>query len=106
MRVVHYLNQIFGGPGGEEHAGAPPQAQDAAVGTGRLLEQVLGEDPQVVRTILWGDNYAAENLDEVTAFVLLEAAEAKAELFIAGPCFEAGRYGVAAGAVWAAVAAS
>jgi glycine reductase len=63
------------------------------------LEQVPGEDPRVVRTIVWGDNYAAENLDEVTAFVLLEADEAK--LFIAGPCFQAGRYAVAAGAVCA-----
>ena len=106
MRVVHYLNQFFGGPGGEEHAGSLPQTQDTAVGPGRLLEQVLAEYGQVVRTIIWGDNYAAENLDEVTAFVLLEAAEAKAELFIAGPGFEAGRYSVAAGAVCAAVAAS
>ena len=105
MRVVHYLNQFFGGLGGEEQAGAPPQTQDAAVGPGRLLGQVLGEDAQVVRTIVCGDNYAAENLDEVTAFILREAAEAKAELFIAGPCFEAGRYGVASGAVCSAVSA-
>ena len=105
MRVVHYLNQFFGGLGGEEHAGAAPQTQDEAVGPGRLLEQVLGEDAQVVRTIVCGDNYAAENLEEVTAFILREAADAKAELFIAGPCFEAGRYGVAAGAVCAAVSA-
>ena len=105
MRVVHYLNQFFGGLGGEEKAGAAPQAQDGAVGPGRLLEQVLGEDAQVVRTIICGDNYAAENLDELTAFVLREAADANAELFVAGPCFEAGRYGVAAGAVCSAVSA-
>ena len=59
MRVVHYLNQFFGGLDGEEHSGAAPQTQDAAVGPGRLLEQVLGEDAQVVRTIVCGDNYAA-----------------------------------------------
>ena len=105
MRVVHYLNQFFGGLGGEEHAGAPPQTQDAAVGPGRLLEQLLGDDAQVVRTIVCGDNYAAENLEEVTAFILQEAAESKAELFVAGPCFEAGRYGVASGAVCSAVSA-
>ncbi len=105
MRVVHYLNQFFGGLGGEEHAGAPPQTQDAAVGPGRLLEQLLGDDAQVVRTIVCGDNYAAENLEEVTAFILQETAESKAELFVAGPCFEAGRYGVASGAVCSAVSA-
>jgi betaine reductase len=105
MRVVHYLNQFFGGLGGEELAGAPPQTQDAAVGPGRLLEQVLGRDAQVVRTIICGDNYAAENLAELTAFIIREAVEADAELFVAGPCFAAGRYGLAAGALCAAVSA-
>lgn len=105
MRVVHYLNQFFGGLGGEEEAGAAPQIKDGAVGPGRLLEQVLGEGAQVVRTIICGDNYAAENLDELTELILRETAEADAELFVAGPCFEAGRYGVASGAVCSAVAA-
>ena len=105
MRVVHYLNQFFGGIGGEEEAGAAPQTKDGAVGPGRLLEQVLGEGAQVVRTIVCGDNYAAENLDELTAMILRETGEANAELFVAGPCFEAGRYGVAAGAVCSAVSA-
>jgi len=105
MRVVHYLNQFFGGLGGEEEAGAAPQIKDGAVGPGRLLEQVLGEGAQVVRTIVCGDNYAAENLDELTELILRETAEADAELFVAGPCFEAGRYGVASGAVCSAVAA-
>lgn len=103
MRVVHYLNQFFGGLGGEEEAGAAPLAKDGAIGPGRLLEQVLGEDAQVVRTIVCGDNYAAENLDGLTAFVLKETEDANADLFVAGPCFEAGRYGVAAGAVCSAV---
>jgi len=105
MRVVHYLNQFFGGLGGEEEAGAAPQIKDGAVGPGRLMEQVLGEGAQVVRTIICGDNYAAENLDELTELILRETAEADAELFVAGPCFEAGRYGVASGAVCSAVAA-
>ncbi len=105
MRVVHYLNQFFGGLGGEEEAGAAPQTKDGAVGPGRLLEQVLGEGAQVVRTIVCGDNYAAENLAEITALILKETGDAKAELFVAGPCFEAGRYGVAAGAVCSAVSA-
>ncbi len=42
MRVVHYLNQFFGGQGGEEAAHLAPSIQDGAVGPGRLLEQVLG----------------------------------------------------------------
>ena len=105
MRIVHYLNQFFGGKGGEEAADLAPHMQDGAAGPGRLLEQVLGEDAQVVRSLIVGDNYAAENLDATTEWVLDAVREAGADLFVAGPCFEAGRYGVAAGALCAAVQA-
>ena len=63
MEIVHYLNQFFGGLGGEEVADAPPEVRDGAVGPGRLLERVLGDGSQVVKTFVCGDNYAAENLD-------------------------------------------
>lgn len=106
MRIVFYLNQFFSGVGGEEAAGVAPVVKESAVGPGRLMEQVMGEGAQVVRTIICGDNYAAENLEELTDFVLREAREAQADLFFAGPCFEAGRYGVACGALCAAVTAS
>ncbi len=39
MRIVHYLNQFFGGLGGEEQAGAALEIRDGAVGPGKLLEQ-------------------------------------------------------------------
>jgi glycine reductase complex component B subunit gamma len=106
MRVVHYLNQFFGGQGGEEAADMPPCIQDGAVGPGRLLEQVLGTDTRVVHTIIAGDNYAAENLESLTELVVKQVKEARAELFVAGPCFEAGRYGMAAGALCQAVQAA
>lgn len=103
MRVVHYLNQFFGGLGGEEQAGAPLQIRDGAVGPGKLLEQVLGGDAQVVTTLICGDNYAVENLDLVVADALSRIRDARPDLFVAGPCFLAGRYGMAAGALCAAV---
>lgn len=103
MRIVHFLNQFFGGQGGEEAASLVPFTQDGAVGPGRLLEQVLGQEAQVVRTIIAGDNYAAEHLEILMTLVLKEVSAAQAELFVAGPCFEAGRYGIAAGALCAAV---
>ena len=105
MRIVHYLNQFFGGQGGEEAANLAPSIQDGAVGPGKLLEQVLGEEARIVRTIIVGDNYAAEHLETLTELVLKEVSAAQAELFVAGPCFEAGRYGVAAGGLCAAVQA-
>ena len=94
MRVVHYLNQFFGGQGGEEAAHMVPQLQDGAVGPGRFLEEVLGEDTRIVRTIVTGDNYAAENLEALTDLVVNAVKAAQAELFVAGPCFEAGRFAV------------
>jgi glycine reductase len=103
MRVVHYLNQFFGGQGGEEAADMAPHTQDGAVGPGRLLEQVLGNDAHIVHTILAGDNYAAENLEMLTEQVVKQVKDAQADLFVAGPCFEAGRYGMVAGALCKAV---
>lgn len=103
MRVVHYVNQFFGGVGGEEAAGSSLEERDGAVGPGRLLEQILGDGSSVVTTLICGDNYAVENQDELTASVLDKVREAKAEMFVAGPCFEAGRYGMASGALCAAV---
>jgi glycine/betaine/sarcosine/D-proline reductase family selenoprotein B len=94
MRIVHYVNQFFGGKGGEEAAGFAPDLQDGAVGPGKLLEQVLGDDVHIVRSIIVGDNYAAENLETLTELVVNDVKTVQADLFVAGPCFEAGRYGV------------
>ncbi len=105
MRIVHYLNQFFGGIGGEEAAGAPLEEKAGAVGPGRLLEQVAGEGAEIVATLVCGDNYAVERQDELVAAVVNKVKEAAPDLFVAGPCFEAGRYGMAAGAICAAVQA-
>jgi glycine reductase len=105
MRVVHYLNQFFGGLGGEEKAGAPLESLDGAAGPGKLLEQLLGSDAQVVLTLVCGDNYAVENQESVVAAAVEKIGEARADLFVAGPCFLAGRYGMAAGAICSAVQA-
>jgi len=99
MRVVHYLNQFFGGLGGEEKAGAPLEVREGAVGPGLLLEQLLGGDAKVVMTLICGDNHAVENQQEMIASALAKICEAKPDLFVAGPCFQAGRYGMAAGAL-------
>jgi glycine reductase len=99
MRVVHYLNQFFGGIGAEDKAGMPLEVHKGAVGPGRLLEQLLGDQARIVMTLVCGDNYAVE----LTASVLEQVRQAAADLFVAGPCFDAGRYGMAAGALCGAV---
>ena len=81
MRVVHYLNQFFGGVGGEEFASTGVSSQEGAVGPGRLLQQLIGGESEVITTVICGDNYAAENLDEITEYVVNAVKEAKADLF-------------------------
>jgi betaine reductase len=103
MKVVHYINQFFGGIGGEDFADVQPKLIKGPVGPGNLLNQILPDDAQVVATIVCGDNYAVENQPEVMNFVIEQVRAAEADLVIAGPCFNAGRYGMAAGAVCAAV---
>ena len=103
MRVAHYLNQFFGGLGGEEKGGAALETRDGSVGPGKLLGQVLGTDAQIVLTLICGDNYAVENQQSLIAAALEKIRAANADLFVAGPCFLAGRYGMSAGALCAAV---
>ena len=105
MRVVHYVNQYFGGYGTEEKAGMSLEARPGSVGPGRLLEQVMKDGSKVVTTIICGDNYAAEHMDAVAEQIIEKVKEAQADLFVAGPCYDAGRYGLAAGAFCAAVQA-
>jgi betaine reductase len=103
MRIVHYLNQFFGGVGGEEQAGIGLEIREGAVGPGKIIEQIMGDRANVVRTLICGDNYAVENQDKMIETALERIRDAKADLFVAGPCFQAGRYGMAAGALCSAV---
>lgn len=95
IKVVHYLNQFFGGIGGEEQAYAPVQLKDGAVGPGRALQAALGDKATIVGTIVAGDNYFTEETESArqAAEALLE--QLKPDLLIAGPAFDAGRYGLA-----------
>src|SRR3970282_2535927 len=103
MRMVHYLNQFFGGHGGEEKAGMPLEARAGPVGPGRLLEQILGAEAKVALPLVCGDNYAVEHQEEMIALALPRIRDVAPDLLVAGPCFQAGRYGMAAGALCVAV---
>jgi betaine reductase len=95
IKVVHYINQFFGQIGGEDKAGIPPQIKEGPVGVGQFIQEESGGQFEIVRTILCGDNYAAEHLEEVEKIVLKWTEELKPDLFLAGPAFAAGRYGMA-----------
>jgi glycine reductase complex component B subunit gamma len=98
-RVVHYLNQFFGGQGGEEQANMRPSSRPVAVGPGLALQKALGEEGTIVGTVICGDNFATEREDEALAEILRLIAELQPDLVVAGPAFNAGRYGMACGAV-------
>jgi glycine reductase complex component B subunit gamma len=103
LRVVCYVNQFFGQLGGEEKAGVGPQVVDGAVGAARAVQQALGDAGSVVATVICGDNYAAEQAERAIAEMVPMIAAARPDLVVAGPAFLAGRYGVACGALCAAL---
>jgi glycine reductase len=105
LRVVCYLNQFFGQVGGEEKAGVEPRVVEGATGAARAVQQALGEAGQVVATVICGDNYAAEHAERAVAEMVALVKAAEPDLVVAGPAFLAGRYGVACGALCAAVQA-
>ena len=102
-RVVHYLNQFFAEIGGEEKVNIPPLVKEGAIGPGRALQQALGEEGEIVATVVCGDSYFAENVDAAAEKVVELISSYQPDVFVAGPAFNAGRYGVACGASCSAV---
>ncbi|PPK49264.1 glycine reductase [Clostridium algidicarnis DSM 15099] len=103
IRVVHYINQFYAGIGGEEKADITPESREGFIGPGMGLNGLLKGEATIVGTIICGDSYFNENMEEAEAKIIEMVKEFKPDLFIAGPAFNAGRYGVACGAVAKAV---
>lgn len=103
IRVVHYINQFFGQIGGEEKADVPPELREGAVGPGMALNDAMGEEGEIVATVICGDSYFNENIDRASGEIISMIKAHRPDVVIAGPAFNAGRYGVASGAVAKAV---
>ncbi|MEA2127843.1 MAG: glycine reductase complex component subunit gamma [Solirubrobacteraceae bacterium] len=101
MRIVHYVNQFFAGIGGEDAAGTGPELREGAVGPGRRLTTLLGDEHEIVATAFCGDDYAASH-PEFAADLVTQARERGAEMVVAGPAFTSGRYGMACARIAAA----
>jgi betaine reductase len=99
LRIVHYINQFFAQIGGEEKADHKPESREGFVGPGMAFNAAFADKAEIVGTVICGDSYFNENLDVATAEVLKMIAEFKPDLVIAGPAFNAGRYGMACGTV-------
>ena len=72
-KAIHYINQFFGGIGGEDKADFKPVLKEGVIGPGMALNSLMKE------------------------------VDLKFDFFIAGPAFQAGRYGVACGNICVAV---
>ena len=104
FKIVHYINQFYAGIGGEEKADYQPEIRESVVGPGMAFKGAFKNEAEIVATVICGDSYFASNMDEATAKILDMIRKYEPDAFIAGPAFNAGRYGTACGAMCAAVA--
>ena len=94
-RTMYYLNQFFGGIGGEEKADVPVGFREGPLGPARRFQELCRESLEVVVTAYCGDNYFAEHQSDVLASVLQVARKYDIKMLAAGPAFFSGRYGFA-----------
>ena len=100
-KAIHYINQFFAGIGGEVTADIKPEIKEGAIGPALALSSML--DAEVTYTIICGDNYMGSNTNDAVKEILGFLDGKKFDIFIAGPAFQAGRYGVACGSICKAV---
>ena len=101
-KAIHYINQFFGGIGGEDKADFKPVLKEGVVGPGMALNSLMKE-VQITHTIICGDNYMGSNKEDAIAEIMDLIKGLDFDFFIAGPAFQAGRYGVACGNICIAV---
>lgn len=98
-RVLYYLNQFFGQIGGEDQAHVAPSYNKDAVGPAQALAEMVQDVAESAGTIICGDNFFNENGEEAEAFLKKVYEEQNPDLVVAGPAFNAGRYGMACAGV-------
>jgi len=100
-KAILYVNQFFGQIGGEEQAGTAPQIYEGQIGP--AMQFAKGLDAEITHTVICGDNYMGSNTEEAVAEILGMLEGKEFDIFLAGPAFQAGRYGVACGTICKAV---
>ncbi|TCS82268.1 glycine reductase [Muricomes intestini] len=97
LKAVYYVNQFYAGIGGEEKADVGLSVYTEKKGPAIGVEPLWNKEMEVVKVLVCGDNFI--NNDEKFAAVLPmikeEILAAAPDVFVAGPAFNAGRYGVA-----------
>lgn len=98
MQAIYYVNQFFGQVGGEDQADYEPSIHEGAVGCANVF-QGLSKEVKVSHTVICGDNFMASHTDAAISQILALLEGKTFDLFIAGPAFNAGRYGNACGQI-------
>jgi betaine reductase len=94
-KVLHYLNQFFAGIGGEDKAHHEVIFFPHAVGVGAVIENALKARGVEYATIACGDNHFHEQEEKALQAIRASMDEFRPDIFLAGPAFNAGRYGLA-----------
>lgn len=97
-KILYYVNQFFGQIGGEEKADFPPEVRMEAIGPAMGFQKELKQG-KVVATFICGDNFFNENKEEALNALDKAVKEVQPDLIVAGPAFNAGRYGMACAGV-------
>ncbi|ATW27680.1 beta-aspartate methyltransferase [Candidatus Formimonas warabiya] len=95
-KALLYVNQFFGGVGGEHHTDFEPIIKKGPIGPGLALKGAL-KGAEITHTVICGDNFMASNQEEALKRIEGFLSGKEFNLFLAGPAFRAGRYGVNCG---------
>lgn len=95
VKVLHYLNQFFAGIGGEDKAGQEVLFIPRPMGAGVVIQEALKGHGVEYATVVCGDNYFHEEEEKALQAVRAAVAQFQPDIFLAGPAFNAGRYGLA-----------
>ena len=94
-RIIHYLNQFYAQIGGEEKAGQEVLFVPKPLGIGALILNSLPGSENDYATIICGDNYFHEQEELAMNTIGKFLDEFRPDILVAGPAFNAGRYGLA-----------
>ncbi|MEE9567782.1 MAG: glycine/betaine/sarcosine/D-proline family reductase selenoprotein B [Candidatus Binatia bacterium] len=94
-RIIHYLNQFYAQIGGEDKAGQEVIFVRKPLGIGAVIHNSLPGNGNDYATIICGDNYFHEQEELAMNTIRKFLDEFRPDILIAGPAFNAGRYGLA-----------
>lgn len=97
LKAVYYINQFYAGIGGEEKADIGLMTFDEKKGPAIGIERFWQGEMEIVKVISCGDNFInnEDKFKSILPKIKKILKKVNPDVFIAGPAFNAGRYGVA-----------